>query len=83
MEGEEPEPVHQLLAATLDTCYDRIREIQADARKNGVRPAAMAHDRHADAKGMDGAKGSEWPARRGHVRAHQVPLDSVEGPRAA
>ena len=32
VEGDDPEIVHQLFAAALDTCYARIREIQKDVR---------------------------------------------------
>ena len=33
--GHEPEPMHQLMAATLDTVVEEIRAIQEEARKNG------------------------------------------------
>ena len=32
MEGDDPPRMHQLFAATLDTCYARIRAIQEQAR---------------------------------------------------
>src|SRR5207302_1708523 len=37
VEGHEPEPMHQLMADTLDTIIAEIRRIQADARKNGFK----------------------------------------------
>src|SRR5499433_1297117 len=37
VEGDQPEIVHQLMAATLDFVMDEIRDIQNDARKNGFR----------------------------------------------
>ncbi len=37
VEGDEPMAVHQLMAATLESCYGAIREIQYDARSRGVR----------------------------------------------
>src|SRR6187397_506593 len=36
VEGDDPESVHQQLAATLDTILDEIREIQRRAREEGV-----------------------------------------------
>src|SRR5829696_4131191 len=35
VEGDDPPHVHQELAMTLDRCYDRIREIQQEARDYG------------------------------------------------
>ena len=35
VEGDEPEPMHRLMAATLDTVVAEIRRIQADAREPG------------------------------------------------
>ena len=37
VEGSEPEAMHQLMAATLDTVLHEIRDIQEDARKNGFK----------------------------------------------
>src|SRR6187431_338189 len=41
VEGDDPEPMHQEMAATLDQIVAEVREIQANARKRGVskRPA--------------------------------------------
>ena len=41
VEGDEPEPMHQAMAATLDAAIAEIQQIQADARANGFtgRPA--------------------------------------------
>src|SRR6266478_350646 len=35
VEGHEPEPMHQAMAATLDTVIEEIKAIQKDARENG------------------------------------------------
>src|SRR6202165_1002945 len=35
VEGHDPEPMHQLMAATLDTLLEKIRDIQKAARENG------------------------------------------------
>src|SRR5437667_309446 len=36
VEGDDPEPMHQLMAATLDRVVADIRQIQSDARTRGV-----------------------------------------------
>src|SRR5207302_6732720 len=36
VEGDEPRIVHEALAATLETCLDRIRKIQHRARADGI-----------------------------------------------
>ena len=40
--AHEPEPMHQLMAATLDTVVAEIQRIQADARRNGFTGRARA-----------------------------------------
>ncbi len=58
VEGHEPEPMHRLMAATLDTVVAEIRRIQADARNKGVdRAAALADDRPQDAQRLDRPQG--------------------------
>src|SRR3979411_3176559 len=37
VEGHEPMPMHEAMAATLDTVIEQIRQIQADARGHGKR----------------------------------------------
>src|SRR5207302_6923429 len=37
VEGDEPEPMHHLMAAALDNCLADIRKVQADARQNGFK----------------------------------------------
>src|ERR1051326_6681830 len=37
VEGHEPDAMHQLMAATLDTVADEIHSIQTDVRKNGFK----------------------------------------------
>jgi xylulose-5-phosphate/fructose-6-phosphate phosphoketolase len=70
VEAADPEDharVHQAFAAVLETCYDRIRAIQQEARARRVRPAAVASDRAAYPQGLDGTKGGGRPARRGDL----------------
>ena len=48
VEGQEPDAMHQQMAATLDRVMDDIRAIWADARERGVQRAAdLADDRAA------------------------------------
>jgi xylulose-5-phosphate/fructose-6-phosphate phosphoketolase len=39
VEGEDPETMHEQMAATLDTVIERIRAIQQDARRGAAAPA--------------------------------------------
>jgi xylulose-5-phosphate/fructose-6-phosphate phosphoketolase len=78
VEGDDPPRVHQALAATLDTCYERIRAIQEEARTHGhagdVRwPAIVLRT----PKGWTGPKEVDGLAVEGTFRAHQVPLADV------
>jgi xylulose-5-phosphate/fructose-6-phosphate phosphoketolase len=78
VEGDEPEVVHQTLALALDTCYNRIRAIQRDAREHGVRgrprwPAIVLRT----PKGWTGPEVVDDQPVEGTFRAHQVPLPAV------
>ena len=54
VEGDEPEAVHQRLAATLDTVFDEIAEIQRRARGGRCdRSSTLADDRAPHAQGLD------------------------------
>src|SRR6185437_13610789 len=67
VEGVDPLPVHQALAATLDTCYAKIRAIQTEARAEAVskrsswpgEPAAAAIAEQVSAEGV--SKSTAWP----------------------
>lgn len=75
VEGDEPEKVHQLFAATLDTIVAEIKEIQQEARTNGFtkRPQwPMIIFRTP--KGWTGPKIVDGIQIEGTWRAHQVPL---------
>ena len=66
--GDEPEAVHQALAAELDGALDEIAEIQrARARRRARGAAALADDRAAHAEGLDRPEGGRRQARRGDV----------------
>ena len=70
--------MQQALAATLDACYLRIREIQARARRHGIagRPRWPALVLRTP-KGWTGPKVVDGRPVEGTFRAHQVPLAGV------
>ena len=76
VEGDEPEAMHQLMAATLDEAVAEIRRIQADARAHGLHrerprwPMIVLRS----PKGWTGPKVVDGKPIEGTFRAHQVPL---------
>ncbi|HMA35808.1 MAG TPA: phosphoketolase family protein, partial [Chloroflexia bacterium] len=78
--GDDPAVLHQQFAATLDTCYARIRTIQQEARAHGVptRPRWPAIVLRTP-KGWTGPKEVDGLPVEGTFRAHQVPLSDVRG----
>ena len=75
VEGDEPEEMHQLMAATLDRIVAEIRQIQTDARRRGFkhRPAWPMIVLRTP-KGWTGPKTVDGVPVEGTFRAHQVPL---------
>jgi len=78
VEGSDPIQVHQDFAGALEAAILRIREIQADARKNGFKdrptwPAIVLRT----PKGWTGPKVVDGLPIEGTFRAHQVPLANV------
>jgi xylulose-5-phosphate/fructose-6-phosphate phosphoketolase len=76
--GDDPARMHQQFAATLDTCYAKIRAIQHEARANGFSgqprwPAIVLRS----PKGWTGPKELNGLPVEGTFRAHQVPLADV------
>src|SRR5688500_13436420 len=80
--GDEPLAIHQAFAATLDACYDRIRQIQQEARAQGVtdRPRWPAIVLRTP-KGWTGPAVVDGVPIEGTHRAHQVPLSGVRSDR--
>ncbi len=77
--GDDPEQVHQLLAATLDTVLDTIAAIQAAARSGqsaAERPAWPMIVLRTP-KGWTGPKEVDGLPVEGTFRAHQVPLTAT------
>jgi xylulose-5-phosphate/fructose-6-phosphate phosphoketolase len=76
VEGDDPEAMHQLMAATLDAVVAEIKRIQHDARTNGFseRPRwPMIILRSL--KGWTGPKMVDGKPVEGTFRAHQVPVE--------
>ncbi|MGH7933339.1 MAG: phosphoketolase family protein [Candidatus Binataceae bacterium] len=78
VEGDDPAPMHEAFAATLDRCYARIRGFQDDARKSGLStrpkwPIIVLRT----LKGWTGPKVVDGVPVEGTFRAHQVPLPNV------
>jgi xylulose-5-phosphate/fructose-6-phosphate phosphoketolase len=75
VEGSDPEPMHQLMAGTLEAVLADIRAIQKEARENGFShraPWPMIILRTP--KGWTGPKVVDGLPVEGTFRAHQVPV---------
>jgi len=78
VEGDQPEAVHQLLAATLDQTLAEIQLIQLEARTQGfskrpVWPMIVLRT----PKGWTGPKVVDGQTVEGTFRSHQVPLSEL------
>jgi xylulose-5-phosphate/fructose-6-phosphate phosphoketolase len=78
VEGSEPEPMHQLMAATLDEVLDEIEAIQRVAREGGsTRRPRWPMIVLVSPKGWTGPQEVDGVAVEGTWRAHQIPLAEV------
>ncbi|MEP6703418.1 MAG: phosphoketolase family protein, partial [Acidobacteriota bacterium] len=78
VEGDDPETMHQLMAATLDKVIAEIKAIQRDARENGFSPRPqfpMIVLRSP--KGWTGPKFVDGLPAENSFRSHQVPLADI------
>jgi xylulose-5-phosphate/fructose-6-phosphate phosphoketolase len=75
VEGDEPEKMHQLMAAALDGAIEDIRQAQNNARSKGgvIRPRWPMIVLRSP-KGWTGPKAVDGLQIEGTFRAHQVPL---------
>jgi len=79
--GDEPEPVHQALAAALDRALDRIAEIQAAARTRGVRTRpAWPMIVLRTPKGWTCPETIDGKKCEDYWRSHQVPMGDMDEP---
>ncbi|MGZ4179855.1 MAG: phosphoketolase family protein [Solirubrobacteraceae bacterium] len=79
VEGSDPEAMHQLMAATLDSVLDEIASIQRDARAAGAQPQRPRWPMIVlqTPKGWTGPKVVDGLPTEGTFRSHQVPLPAV------
>ncbi|MBY3209276.1 phosphoketolase family protein [Rhizobium laguerreae] len=78
VEGHEPRDMHQQMAATFDRVFDRIRDIQEEAR-NGKAPDICPRWPMIvlrSPKGWTGPKEVDGKKVEGFWRAHQVPVSN-------
>ncbi|WP_017314599.1 phosphoketolase family protein [Mastigocladopsis repens] len=78
VEGSDPETMHQLMAATLETVINEIKEIQEDARTNGFsqRPQWPMIVLRSP-KGWTGPKEVDGDKVEDYWRSHQVPFGEL------
>jgi xylulose-5-phosphate/fructose-6-phosphate phosphoketolase len=78
VEGDDPQAVHQAMAAAFDAIVTEIQEIQRSARRDGVavRPRWPALVLRTP-KGWTGPKYVDGKPVEGTWRAHQVPMDAA------
>jgi xylulose-5-phosphate/fructose-6-phosphate phosphoketolase len=75
VEGDEPEGMHELLANTLDTIIDEIKDIQEGARKNGfISRSRWPMVVFNTPKGWTGPQEVDGVKIEDTWRSHQVPL---------
>ncbi|MGH9628624.1 MAG: phosphoketolase, partial [Bryobacteraceae bacterium] len=78
VEGDNPEVVHGLMAAAMDTVIERIHKIQRDARETGLTgditwPMIVLRT----PKGWTGPKQVDGVQIEGTFRSHQVPISAI------
>jgi xylulose-5-phosphate/fructose-6-phosphate phosphoketolase len=78
VEGDDPQQMHALMAAALDEVFDRVRDIQADARADGF------HERPIwpmivlrSPKGWTGPEEVDGLPTENSWRSHQVPFANL------
>jgi len=80
VEGDDPEPMHQLMAATLDNVIEKIRVIQLQARSSNGSSKLPSWPMIVlrTPKGWTGPKFVDGKPVEGTWRAHQVPVTDLE-----
>jgi xylulose-5-phosphate/fructose-6-phosphate phosphoketolase len=76
VEGDEPVPMHEVMAATLDAVVEQVRNIQDSARKStaSVERPQWPMIVLVSPKGWTGPKFVNGKKIEGTFRAHQVPI---------
>jgi xylulose-5-phosphate/fructose-6-phosphate phosphoketolase len=80
LEGDDPKEMHARFAATLDTCYAKVRAIQEEARHGRGRVGHLKWPMIVlrTPKGWTGPKVVDGVQVEGTFHAHQVPLPNVK-----
>jgi xylulose-5-phosphate/fructose-6-phosphate phosphoketolase len=78
VEGDDPQAMHELMAATLNAVIEEIRRIKSDARANGFKgrprwPMIVLRT----PKGWTCPKEIDGRRTEGYWRAHQVPMGEM------
>ncbi len=81
VEGHEPDRMHRKMAETLDYAFDKIRELQGEARSNAASPGVPRWPMVVlrSPKGWTGPKEVDGKKVEGFWRAHQVPVANCRG----
>ncbi|PDT16426.1 phosphoketolase [Rhizobium sp. J15] len=81
VEGHEPQDMHRQMAATLDRIFDRISEIQRQARNGEAADGCPRWPMIVlrSPKGWTGPKEVDGKKVEGFWRAHQVPVSNCRG----
>jgi xylulose-5-phosphate/fructose-6-phosphate phosphoketolase len=78
VEGDEPDSMHQAMAATLEHCIQEIKKIQQDARTSGIARRPMwPMIILRSPKGWTAPAEVDGHKLEGFWRSHQVPLSDV------
>ncbi len=78
VEGDDPQIMHQLMAATMDQCLADIRAIQTEARSGGtVTRGRWPMIVLRSPKGWTGPKEVDGHTVEGYWRSHQVPMGGM------
>ena len=78
VEGDDPEAMHQLMAATMDQCWSDIRTAQDEARQSkNAKRARWPMIVLRTPKGWTGPKKVDGRTVEGYWRSHQVPLSGI------
>ncbi|MGK7948772.1 MAG: phosphoketolase [Xenococcaceae cyanobacterium] len=78
VEGSDPELMHQKMAAVMEECIVKIREIQQEARSTGIAKRPMwPMIILRTPKGWTGPKEVDGHKVEGFWRAHQVPMGGM------
>jgi xylulose-5-phosphate/fructose-6-phosphate phosphoketolase len=77
VEGDEPERVHELMAATFDSVIEEIQRIKARAGKNGAHRARWPMIVLRTPKGWTGPKEVDGKKTEDYWRSHQVPMGEM------